>query len=96
MGSQLTRADVERIAELARLAIAPGDAPKFAEQLTSILDYATSVQRVDTNDVAPHAGIAISPLRADTPVESLDRRVVLEQAPDAAVDAGLFRVPKVL
>ncbi|HXT70640.1 MAG TPA: Asp-tRNA(Asn)/Glu-tRNA(Gln) amidotransferase subunit GatC [Vicinamibacterales bacterium] len=96
MGSQLTRADVERIAELARLAIEPGDAPRFAEQLSSILDYATSVQRVDTTNVPPHAGVAVSPLRADSPVDPLDRHAVLEQAPDANVDAGLFRVPKVL
>jgi Asp-tRNA(Asn)/Glu-tRNA(Gln) amidotransferase C subunit len=35
-------------------------------------------------------------LRDDEPTPSLNRRAVLEQAPDADVDAGLFRVPKVL
>ena len=96
MASQLTRADVESIAELARLAIEPGDAPKFAEQLSSILDYATSIQRVDTTNVPAHSSVAASPLRVDSPAQSLDRRDVLEQAPDASVEAGLFRVPKVL
>ena len=96
MASQLTRADVERIAELARLTLAPDDAPKFAEQLSSILEYATSIQRVDTTGVPPHGGVTASPLRADSPADPLERRVVLEQAPGAAVDAGLFRVPRVL
>jgi aspartyl-tRNA(Asn)/glutamyl-tRNA(Gln) amidotransferase subunit C len=96
MASQLTRADVERIAELARLTIAPDDAPKFAEQLSSILEYARSIERVDTTDVPAHAGGTESSLRPDSPVDSLSRLTVLEQAPDADVEAGLFRVPKVL
>ncbi len=33
--------------------------------------------------------------RIDTPSPSLDRAVVLAEAPDAAREAGLFRVPKV-
>ena len=61
MASQLTRTDVERIAELARLSIGPEDAPTFADQLSSILEYAASIQRVDTTNVPPHAGARTEP-----------------------------------
>ncbi len=96
MASQLTRAEVERIAELARLTLAPDDAPRFAEQLSAILEYARSIQQVDTTAIPSSANGASIMAREDLPVPSLDRRTVLEQAPDAGLDAGLFRVPKVL
>ncbi len=57
-----------------------------------------SLQQADTSDVPPTSHpLAIEPVwREDTPVPSLDRNVVLQQAPEAARDAGLFKVPKVL
>ena len=96
MASHLGRDEVERIAQLAHLTITPEDAPKFAEQLSAILDYAASIQRVDTTSVPPLAGRASIAWREDEPSASLPRDLVLEQAPDAAPGAGLFRVPKVL
>jgi aspartyl-tRNA(Asn)/glutamyl-tRNA(Gln) amidotransferase subunit C len=96
MASQLGTEEVLRIAELARLTLAPDDVPRFAEQLGSILDYAASVQRVDTSDVAQAANLAAAQGREDAPLPSLDRTVVLEEAPDSAGGPGLFRVPKVL
>ncbi len=99
MASQLTDEDVARIAELARLSVGPEERPAFAEQLGAILEYAASIQRVDTTGVPPHDGAASSRLREDQPAgpaDCLDRRAVLEQAPGAAIDAGLFRVPRVL
>ncbi len=96
MASHLGRAEVERIAKLAHLTIAPDDAPRFAEQLSAILEYAESIQRVDTTGVPPLSGSASIAWREDAPAASLPRDLVLEQAPDAATSAGLFRVPKVL
>ena len=96
MASQLTRAEVERIAELARLTLAPEDAPRFAEQLSAILDYAASIQRLDTAGVPPVTSNISESWRDDQTTPSLDRATVLEQAPDARSESGLFRVPKVL
>lgn len=96
MASQLERADVERIAELARLTVAAEDAPRYAEQLNAILEYARSIQRVDTSGVTPFQSGGSGHWRDDAPAPSLNRAVVLEQAPGAAETAGLFRVPKVL
>jgi aspartyl-tRNA(Asn)/glutamyl-tRNA(Gln) amidotransferase subunit C len=97
MAEILTRADVERIAALARLQIAEDEIDRFAQQLTAILAYADQVQRVDTSGVAP-----ISPSAADTVwrddrlAPPLDRDRLLEQAPAADPAAGLFKVPRVL
>jgi aspartyl-tRNA(Asn)/glutamyl-tRNA(Gln) amidotransferase subunit C len=96
MASQLGNEEVLRIAELARLTLAPEDVPRFAEQLGAILDYAASIQRVDTADAATTAATADAQGRDDVPAPSLERDVVLEQAPGAARESGLFRVPKVL
>ena len=96
MPSHLGRDEVERIAQLAHLTIAPEDVPRFAEQLSAILEYAASIQRVDTTSVPPLAGAASVAWREDEPAASLPRDIVLDEAPSAAVDAGLFRVPKVL
>src|SRR6186997_3033947 len=51
MAETLTRADVERIAALARLELTPDEVTLFAGQLTAILAYADQVQQVDTSGV---------------------------------------------
>jgi aspartyl-tRNA(Asn)/glutamyl-tRNA(Gln) amidotransferase subunit C len=98
MADTLTRADVERIAALARLDLTPDEVTLFAGQLTAILAYADQVQRVDTSGVQVEA--AATPRdtasRDDVPVPSLDRDVLLGQTPAADRAAGLFKVPRVL
>jgi aspartyl-tRNA(Asn)/glutamyl-tRNA(Gln) amidotransferase subunit C len=98
MADTLTRADVERIAALARLELTPDEVTLFAGQLTAILAYADQVQRVDTSAVpmAPAPDPAGTAMRDDEPVGSLDRDVLLDQAPAADRAAGLFKVPRVL
>ena len=96
MSDILTSADVERIATLARLELTPDETVRFAQQLTAILAYADQVQQVDTSSVAAHPAAADSRMRDDVPVPSLDRDVVLSQAPAADRAAGLFKVPRVI
>lgn len=90
--------DVTRVAALARLELTPEETALFTRQLTDILAYAEAVQQIDTTGVPPtaHAGAGEPVWRDDTPVPSLDRTRVLEQAPGASTGAGLFKVPKVL
>lgn len=95
MSERLTRSDVERIATLARLRLSEEELERFASQLSDILAFARQVQAVDTTGVAPFdANPSPTPIRADLPCRSLDRAVLLEQAPDAS--GGLFKVPRVL
>ena len=98
MADTLTRADVERIATLARLELTPDEVTLFAGQLTAILAYADQVQQVDTSgiEVAPAAASGDRATRDDVPVPSLGRDLVLAQAPAADRAAGLFKVPRVL
>jgi aspartyl-tRNA(Asn)/glutamyl-tRNA(Gln) amidotransferase subunit C len=90
--------DVRKIAALARLELSPGEVERFSRQLRDILTYANQVQQVDTTGVPPtsHPLAESAIWREDEPQPSLARDVVLAQAPDASVRAGLFKVPKVL
>jgi aspartyl-tRNA(Asn)/glutamyl-tRNA(Gln) amidotransferase subunit C len=98
MPDQFTIAQVDAVAALARLELGPEERQLFARQLTDILEYARQVQRIDTSGVAPTASVASGAVagREDVIVPSLPRDVALANAPDAAVDAGLFRVPRVI
>ena len=98
MAEILTPADVERIATLARLELTAGEVALFAEQLTAILAYADQVQQVDTSavDTPPAAAPGTTAMRDDAARPSLDRDVVLSQAPAADRSAGHFKVPRVI
>ncbi len=97
MSPKLTRAEVLRVAALARLELTDAEVDLFTEQLTAILGYASEVQQIDTTGVSPavmtSAGVSWRP---DEPAPSLDRDDVLPHAPDADRASGLFKVPKVL
>jgi aspartyl-tRNA(Asn)/glutamyl-tRNA(Gln) amidotransferase subunit C len=94
--SELTRADVEHVAQLARLALRDDEVEELTEQLRVILDHAAQVSALDTADVPPtaHPLPLVNVLRADEPGPSLDRDEVLAMAPDA--EDGRFRVPRIL
>ena len=98
MAETLTRADVERIAALARLELTPDEVTLFAGQLTAILAYADQVQQADISglDAAPATTAGQVGARDDVPAPSLDRDLVLSQAPAADRAAGIFKVPRVL
>jgi aspartyl-tRNA(Asn)/glutamyl-tRNA(Gln) amidotransferase subunit C len=96
VSDRFTREDVERIARLARLELAPDEIDLFRRQLDDILAYARHVQEVDTTGVPPtsHALIAEMPMRDDEAREILRRDDAMAGAPAAA--AGLFKVPRVI
>ena len=93
----LTRADVTRIAELARLELTTDELDLFTRQLGDILVYVEQIRGLDTSGVAPTSHVLGRPVeRPDDPGGSLSRPAALENAPDAALEAGLFKVPRVL
>ena len=93
-----TEKDVERLAELAHLALTPDETALFSRQLDDFLAYAEQVQRVDTSGIAPtsHAIGAPTELRNDEVAPSLPDDLAIAQAPEAAPEAGLFKVPRVI
>ncbi len=98
MPAALMPRDVAHIAALANLELDEQETELFARQLAEILAYAELVQLVDTSGVPP-TGTIVTRHAADRPDEvapSLDRDAALGAAPDAAPDAGLFKVPRVI
>ncbi len=98
MASKLTRDEVLRVAELARLELSDAEVELFTRQLDEILGYAQQVQDVETTGVSPtsHALAVEGAWRDDERVPSLDLDASLANAPSADRAAGLFKVPKVL
>jgi aspartyl-tRNA(Asn)/glutamyl-tRNA(Gln) amidotransferase subunit C len=98
MASKLTRDDVLRVAELARLELSEAEIARFTKQLADILSYADAVQQADTSGIPPTAHpLSLETVwREDAPVPSLNRDEMVRQAPAGDRDAGLYKVPKVL
>ena len=97
MSAALSREDVLRIAELARLDLTHDEVELFTRQLADILKYVEQIQALDTTGVAPTSHAVQRPVeRADEPHETLPRTAALANAPDAATEAGLFKVPRVM
>jgi aspartyl-tRNA(Asn)/glutamyl-tRNA(Gln) amidotransferase subunit C len=98
MPGTLTRADVERIAQLARIELTEQEKDFMTPQLSNVLDYAQQVQQVATAGVPPtsHALESSDTGRDDVPQPSLPRDEALSQAPEADLAHGLFKVPRVL
>ena len=97
MPDSLTRADVERVAALAQLELTPDEIALFTRQLADVLTYAAELQALDTSGVpaTAHVGQAHAE-RDDEPRPSLSVADALANAPDGELEAGLFRVPRVI
>jgi aspartyl-tRNA(Asn)/glutamyl-tRNA(Gln) amidotransferase subunit C len=96
----LTPDQIQRIARLARLALAEGETEAVRERLNRVLGLIDAMQKVDTAGVTPmaHALEAYVPggqrMRADEVTEA-DRHAEF-QAVAPAVERGLYLVPKVI
>jgi len=96
----ITKDDVLKIAELARLELTETETASLTTKLDSILTYIDKLDELDTTDVKPMShSIAASDdmedaLRDDVVQPSLGQQVAVENAPDK--EAGYFKVPKVI
>ena len=96
MSARLTRDNVAKVADLARLDLTEADLDRYTEQLSAVLDHAEDVASLDLDGVPPtsHPLPLENELRADVVVEGVDREEVLSQAP--SVEDRRFRVPAIL
>jgi aspartyl-tRNA(Asn)/glutamyl-tRNA(Gln) amidotransferase subunit C len=94
--ARVSRADVEHVATLSRLALTDDEIEQLIGELGAILDYAAEVSALDTADVPPtaHPLPLVNVFRPDDPRPGLDRDEVLAEAP--AAEDGQFRVPRIL
>ena len=96
----LTSQDIDRIANLARLALSPEERERMLSQLNGFFGIVEKMQAVDTSGVQPlaHPVAAIQDialrLREDVASEPNQREANMRNAP--AQGEGLFLVPKVI
>ncbi len=98
MPAEFSRTEVEAVATLANLALSDEECDLFARQLSAVLEYARQLQQIGTDGVAPTDSVLLDrgPERPDLVTASLDLADALSNAPDAHVEAGLFKVPRVI
>jgi aspartyl-tRNA(Asn)/glutamyl-tRNA(Gln) amidotransferase subunit C len=93
----MQRAEIESIAELARLALTDAEVPVYLESLSRILTLVGELDRADTAGITPMAhplpGLT-QRLRSDEITERDDHERYQHNAPQ--VEAALYLVPKVI
>ena len=96
----INESDIEKVAQLAHLELAPEELKVFGPQITEIVSYVEQLNELETANVEPAIGgltpesEATDSARNDELAPSLGQKTALAEAPDPA--AGHFRVPKVL
>jgi len=92
----LEKEDVEKIAHLARIALEEETIPKYARELSNILELVEQMNQVDTIDIVPmaHPLDAVARLREDEVTETDQRDHFQTIAPQT--EAGLYLVPRVI
>jgi aspartyl-tRNA(Asn)/glutamyl-tRNA(Gln) amidotransferase subunit C len=96
----IKESDIEKVAQLAHLELAPEELKIFGPQIAEIVNYVEQLNELDTANVDPAlggltpAGERTDSARNDELVPSLGQKTALAEAPDPA--AGHFRVPKIL
>ena len=92
----LSRDQIQRVAELARIALPEAESSTVLERLNRVLGLIDQLQAVDTAGIEPmsHALDVVQPLREDRVTEPDQRAALQEGAP--AVEDGLYLVPKVI
>jgi aspartyl-tRNA(Asn)/glutamyl-tRNA(Gln) amidotransferase subunit C len=88
--------EVRRVADLARLRLAPEELERLAAELSAVLDFAETLNALDLDGCEPSTlAPADAPWRDDEPN---GRRLTAEQATAGAPEAedGFFLVPPVV
>jgi aspartyl-tRNA(Asn)/glutamyl-tRNA(Gln) amidotransferase subunit C len=93
----INRDDIEKIARLARLALAEQEIPTYAEELSRVLGLVEQLRGADTSAVTPMAhplpGLR-QRLRPDNVTETDQHELYQRNAPQ--VQGGLYLVPRVI
>ena len=92
----LSRAEVEHVAELARLSLSEEELGRFSQQLSSLLEHIEVLQTVDTSVVSPTAQVIVQVdvTRDDRPRPPYPTDALLANAPSREGD--FFKVSAVL
>ncbi len=93
---EITQQDVEKVAQLARLAVTAAEKETFAKQLTQILTHVDTLKQYDTTGIEPTATVTgqVNVFREDLVRLSLPVEKALANAPERESDG--FVVPKII
>ena len=96
---KITEKEVRYVAGLANLALSDPEIVKLQTDLDGILEHMDRLNEVDTGGVEPMSQVLFeagetATLRPDVPVQPLDNKTALANAPQPG--AGYFKVPKVI
>jgi aspartyl-tRNA(Asn)/glutamyl-tRNA(Gln) amidotransferase subunit C len=93
---QISKAEVEKVAKLARLDITEAEKEAFTKQLSDILTYVEQLKTWETGDVEPTATVLeqSNVFRQDKVRPSLPAEKALANAPEQG--DGFFVVPKII
>jgi len=97
MSEPIDREKVESVARLARIDLPESQIDETAKKLGDVLTYIGQLDQVDLpEDVEPFFGAieSVNAIRSDQQADSVDRDLILSNAPDA--DGEFYRVPPVL
>ena len=92
----ISEAQVEHVAQLARLALSAAEKQRFTEQLNAILSYMEQLNEVPTEGAEPTAHVLdlVNVLRDDTVHQRLNADTALANAPETA--HRFFVVPRIV
>jgi aspartyl-tRNA(Asn)/glutamyl-tRNA(Gln) amidotransferase subunit C len=100
----VTLEEVRHVADLANLELTAEELPRMARDLNAILGHIAKLNELDTSQIEPMsqvgealgytAAVAGETLRPDEVKPSVDRAVVMTEAPET--DGRFFKVPKVI
>lgn len=95
----ISKEDVSRIANLAKLDFSEDELQRFVPGFGSILDYFQQLENIETEDVEPtyhaiHGNELQTPLHPDECSASLPPEAAVGEAPETKENQ--FRVPKVI
>lgn len=90
----VTRKDVEKVANLSRIAVAPERLDELASELNGILDWIEQLNEVDVEGVEPMTSVVATelPMRDDVVTDGDKVDDILANAPKST--AGFFVVPR--
>jgi aspartyl-tRNA(Asn)/glutamyl-tRNA(Gln) amidotransferase subunit C len=95
--ARLTKADVLHVARLAKLNLTDNEIKKFLPQLSSIVDYISELEKVDTKNIEPTSqttGLTNVFRGDDIKLSSIDQNKALSGTDKT--HNGYFKVPAIL
>lgn len=94
--TKLTKDEVKDIASRAMLAITEEEAEKYADELTTFIEFGDKLNELDTEKIVPmtHALQQMNVMREDVEADVLDREEMLKSVKDH--QDGAIKVPTIL